>query len=147
MIAGMLTGRPEEEVSGSSSDLLQGLSQLHEQARKAVRSVAKALWPSESPPGSMEKLVELFKGAQRRIRMWKISACRECAREARAMIKMRYTKLDSNHMAPVGPLGSNGEEIPVSLVYNQVGVDAKYSQQDCKLDSLLDGIEKEVFKS
>ena len=33
MIAGMLTGRPEEEVSGSSSDLLQGLSQLHEQAR------------------------------------------------------------------------------------------------------------------
>ena len=33
MIAGMLTGRPEEEVYGSSSDLLQGLSQLHEQAR------------------------------------------------------------------------------------------------------------------
>ena len=66
MSAGMLTGRPEEEVSGSASDLLQGLSQLHEQARQAMRSVAKALWPSESPPGSMEKLVELFKGAWRR---------------------------------------------------------------------------------
>ena len=26
MIAGILTGRPEKEVSGSSSDLLQGLS-------------------------------------------------------------------------------------------------------------------------
>ena len=75
VIADILTGRPEEEVSGSSSDLLQGLSQLHEQARQAMRSVAKALWPSDSPPGSMEKLVELFKGAQRRIRLWKIPAC------------------------------------------------------------------------
>ena len=76
MIACMLTGRPEEEVSGSSSDLLQGLSQLHEQARQAMWSVAKALWPFDSPPGSMEKLVELFKGARRRIRLWKMSACR-----------------------------------------------------------------------
>ena len=63
------------------------------------------------------------------------------------MVKMRYTRLDPNHMAWVGPLGSNGEEIPVSLVYNQVEVAAKYSQQDCKLDSLLDGIEEEVFES
>ncbi|XBI09284.1 hypothetical protein VPH35_136873 [Triticum aestivum] len=143
----MLTGRPEEEVSGSSSDLLQGLSQLHKQARQAMRSVAKALWPSDSPPGSMEKLVELFKGARRCIRLWKISACREGVREAWAMVKTRYTKLDPNHMARVGPLGSNGEEIPVSLVYNQVEVAAKYSQQDCKLDSLLDDIEEEVFES
>ena len=60
MFAGILTGRPEEEVSGSSSDLLQGLSQVHEQARLAMQSVAKALWPSASPLGSMEKLVELF---------------------------------------------------------------------------------------
>ena len=63
------------------------------------------------------------------------------------MVKTRYTKLDPNHMAQVGPLGSNGEEIPVSLVYDQVTVAAKYSQQDCKLDSLLDGIEEDVFKS
>ena len=125
VIAGVLTGRPEEEVPGSSSDLLQGLSQLDEQARQAMRSVAKALWPSDSPPGSMEKLVELFKGARRRIRLWKISACREGAREAWAMVKRRYTKLDPNHMARVGPLGSNGEEIPVSLVYGQVEVAAR----------------------
>ena len=130
MIAGILTGRPDEEVSGSSSDLLQRSSQVHEQAWLAMRSVAKALWPSASPPGSMEELVELFKGARRRIRLWKISACREGAREAWAMVKMRYTKLDPNHMAHVGPLGSNGEEIPVSLVYDQVEVAAKYSQQD-----------------
>ena len=82
VIAGVLTGHPKEVVSGSSSDLLQELSQLHERARLAMRSVAKALWPSDSPPGSMEKLVELFKGARRRIRLWKISACREGAREA-----------------------------------------------------------------
>ena len=147
MSVGILTGRPEEEVSGSSSDLLQGLSQLHEQARQAMRSVAKALWPSDSPPGSMEKLGELFKGARWRIRLWKISAYREGAREAWAMVKTRYTKMDPNHMARVGPLGSNGEEIPVSLVYDQVEVAAKYSQQDCMLDRLLDGIEEEVFES
>ena len=50
-------------------------------------------------------------------------------------------------MARVGPLGSNGEEIPVSLVYGQVEVAAKYSQQDCKFDSLLDDIEEEGFES
>ena len=49
-----------------------------------------------------------------------------------------------SYMARVGPLGSNVEEIPVSLVYDQVEVAARYSQQDCKLDRLLDGIEEEV---
>ena len=76
----------------------------------------------------MEELVELFKVARRRIRLWKISACREGAREAWAMVKTRHTKLDPNHMAWVGPLGSDGKEIPVSLVYDQVKVPAKYSQ-------------------
>ena len=95
----------------------------------------------------MEKLVELFKGAWRRIRQWKISSCREGVQEAWAMVKTRYTKLDPNHMARIGPLGSNGEEIPVSLLYGQVEVAARYSQQDCKLDRLLDGIEEEIFKS
>ena len=147
MSAGMLTGRPEEEMSGSQGDLLQELSQMHERVRQAMRSVAKALWPSASPPGGMAELVELFKGARRCIRLWKILACREGAREAWAMVKTRYTKLDPNHMARVGPLGSDGKEIPVNLVYDQVEVAAKYSQQDCKLDSLLDGIEEEIFES
>ena len=61
------------------------------------------------------------------------------------MVKTRYTKLDSNHMARVGPLGLDGKEIPICLVYDQVQVAAKYSQHDCRLDSLLDGIEEEVF--
>ena len=63
------------------------------------------------------------------------------------MVKTRYTRLDPNHMARVGPRGSDGQEILVSLVYDQVKIAAKYSQQDCKLDSLLDGIEEEVFES
>ena len=147
MSAGMLTGRPEEEMSGSSGDLLQELSQMHERVRQAMHSVAKALWPSASPPGGVAELVELFKGARRRIRLWKISAYREGAREAWAMVKTWYTKLDPNHMARVGPQGSDGQEIPISLVYDQVKIAAKFSQQDCKLDSLLDDIEEEVFES
>ena len=63
------------------------------------------------------------------------------------MVKTRYTKLDPNHMAQVGPVGSDGKEILVSLVYDQVKVVAKDSQQDCKLDNLLDGIEEEIFES
>ena len=63
------------------------------------------------------------------------------------MVKTRYTKLDLPHMARVGPMGSDGKEVPVSLVYDQVEVAAKYSQQDCKFDSLLDGIEEEIFVS
>ena len=143
MFVGMLTGRPAEEMPSSTGDLLPELSQLLERVRQAMQGVAQALWPSASLPGGMGELVEMLKGARRRFRLWKISACREGAREAWAMVKTCYTKLDPNHMARVGPLGSNGEEIPVSLVYDQVEVAAKYSQQDCKLDSLLDGIEEE----
>ena len=39
------------------------------------------------------------------------------------------------------------KEIPASLVYGQVELAAKFSQQDCKLDSLLDGIEEEYTES
>ena len=63
---GVLTGRPEEEVSGCIGDLLQELSKVHERVQKAMRNIAKALWSTDSPPGSMEELVNLFKGARRR---------------------------------------------------------------------------------
>ena len=58
------------------------------------------------------------------------------------MVKKRYPKADPNHMAEVGPV-----EIPVSLMYGQVELAAKYSQRDCKLDSLLDRIEEEYSQS
>ena len=79
--------------------------------------------------------------------MWKMSAGRQGARVSWAMVKMCYTKLDPNHMAEVGPVGPDGQKIPVSLVYDQVALDAKYSQQDCRIDSLLDGIEEEFSQS
>ena len=51
-------------------------------------------------------------------------------------------------MVRVGPRGSDGQEILASLVYDQVKVAAKFSQQDCKLDNLLEGLEEEeVFES
>ena len=59
------------------------------------------------------------------------------------MVKTWYTKADPNHMADVGPVGPDGKEIPVILVYGQVVLAAKYSQQDCKLDSRLESIEEE----
>ena len=105
--------------------------------------MAKALWPSDDTPGSMEGLVDLMKGAWHRFELWKTSAFREGAREAWAMVKMRYTGLDPNHMARVGHQGPDGKEIPLNLVYDQVMIAAKYSQQDCKLDSLIDGLERE----
>ena len=147
MSAGMLTGRPEEEVPGSTGDMLQDLSQLHERAWQVMQGIAQALWPSASLLGGMNELVEMLKGARQRFRLWKISACRQGAREAWAMVKTRYAKADPNHMAEVGPAGADGQEIPASLVYDQVALAARYSQQDCKLDSLLDGIEEEYIQS
>ena len=146
MFVRMLTGRPAEEMPGSTSDLLPELAQLHERVRQVMQGVAQALWPSVSIPEGLGELVEKLKGA-RRFRLWKISACRQGSREAWAMVKTRYTKADPNHMAEVGPVGPDGKEIPVSLVYGQVELAAKYSQRDCRLDSLLDGIEEEFNQS
>ena len=112
-----------------------------------MQGIAQALWPSASLPGGMGELVEMLKGARRRFRLWKISAYRQGAREAWAMVKTRYTKADPNHMDEVGPVGPDGKEIPVSLMYDQVELAAKYFQQDCRLDSLLDGIEEEFSQS
>ena len=147
MSVGMLTGRPAEEMPGSTGDLFHKLLQLHERIRQVMRSVAQALWPAHSMPEGLGELAEKLKGVRRCFRLWKISACRQGAREAWAMVKTRFTKSDPNHMAEVGPVGPDGKEIPVSLVYGQVELAANYSRQDCKLDSLLDGIEEEYNQS
>ena len=77
MSVGMLTGRPEEEMPGSSGNLLQELSQLQEQVRKVMQGIAQALWPSVPLPEGVGELVEKLKGARRHFRLWKISSCRE----------------------------------------------------------------------
>ena len=87
MSVGMLTGHPAEEMPGSAGDLLSELSHLHEQVRQVMQGVAQALWPSVSLLEGVAELTEKLKGAWRRFRLWKISACRQGAREAWAMVK------------------------------------------------------------
>ena len=84
---GVLTGRPVEEMPGSTGDLLPELLQLHERVRQAMSSVAQALWLSVSLPEGPGELVEKLKGVWQRFRLWKISACHQGAREAWAMVK------------------------------------------------------------
>ena len=60
MSVGMLTGRPEEEMPGSTSDLLQDLSQLHGQAWQVMQGIAQALWPSTSLPRGMGELMDML---------------------------------------------------------------------------------------
>ena len=147
MSIGMLTGRPAEEMPSSTGDLLPELAQLRERVWQVMQGVAQALWPSVSLPEGLGEIVEKLKGPRRHFQLWKISVCHQGAREAWAMVKTRYTKADPNHMCEVGPVGPDGKEIPVNLVYGQVELAAKYSQQDCRLDSLLDGIEEEFNQS
>ena len=104
-----------------------------------MQSIIQAMWPSLSVPEGLEELAKKLEGVRQHFRLWKISACRQGAREAWAMVKTRYTKADPDHMAEVGPIGPDGKEIPVSLAYGQVELAAKYSQPDCKLGRLLDG--------
>ena len=64
MSVGMLTGRPAEEMPGSTGDLLLELSQLHERVQQVMQGVAQALWPSVSMPEGLGELVEKLKGAR-----------------------------------------------------------------------------------
>ena len=116
---------------------------MHERARKAIKGMVKALWPAEQPSEGMTELVDRFKGARARFELWKTSACREGAREAWAMIKTRYTGLDPEHMARVGPVGVDGQEIPLHLVYDQVMPAARLSQHDCSLDTVIDNLDQQ----
>ena len=70
-------GHPEEEMPGSAGDMLQDLSQLHEQDWHVMQGIAQALWPSTSLPGGMGELMDMLQGARRRFRLWKVSACRQ----------------------------------------------------------------------
>ena len=108
MSVGLLTGRPAEEMPGSSGDLLPELLQLHERVRQAMQSVIQAMWQSLSVPEGLGELAKKLEGVRQHFRWWKISACRQGAREAWAMVKTRYMKADPNHMAesdPWGPMG------------------------------------------
>ena len=59
------------------------------------------------------------------------------------MVKTRFTKLNPEHMARVGPVGPDGQEVPLHLVYDQVMPAARFSQEDCSLETLIDGLDRE----
>jgi hypothetical protein len=119
------------------------LSEVHESARRSMKEVFMALWPKvEHIPEDMAVLAEHLRKARRRIQAWKVFACREGAREAWAMVKTRYTKVETAHLAEVGPKGPDGEEIPTSLAYANVMPAARFLQKDCALDTLIDGLDR-----
>ena len=138
----MLTGRPAEEMPGSAGDLLSELSQLHKQVRQVMQGVAIRLLAR----GRCTAYGEDQESTAALPIMEDIGQPTGCQRNL-GHVKTRYTKADPNHMSEVRLVGPDGKEIPVSLVYGQVQLAAKYSPQDCKLDRLLDGIEEEFSQS
>ena len=108
-----------------------------------MKSMAKALWPAETPPEGMSELADRFKGARCRCELWKTLACQEGAWEAWAMVKTCFTKLNPKYLARVGPVGPDGQEVPVHLVYDQVMPAARLSQEDCVLETIIDGLDQE----
>ena len=87
MSADVLTGCPAEEMPGSTGDPLPELLQLHERVRQAMQGVVQAMWPSLSMPEGLGELTKKLEGVRQRFRLWKISAYRQGAREAWAMVK------------------------------------------------------------
>ena len=59
------------------------------------------------------------------------------------MIKTRFIKLELEHLARVGPVGPDGQEVPVHLVYDQVMPAARLSQADCALETIIDGLDQD----
>ena len=59
------------------------------------------------------------------------------------MIKTRYTGLNPEHMAQVGPVGLDGQEVPLHLVYDHVMPATYLSQEDCSLDALIDNLNQQ----
>ena len=59
------------------------------------------------------------------------------------MVKTCFTKLNPEHMARVRPVGLDGQEIPLHLVYDQVMPAARLSQEDCTLDTLIDNLDQQ----
>ena len=58
------------------------------------------------------------------------------------MVKTHYTGLKMTELAEVGPMGSDGKEIPACHAYESVMPATRFSQKDCTLDTLIDGLDR-----
>ena len=106
---------------------------VHRQARRALHRMCSVLWPEETTPSLLSDLIEKLRGAAKHFDIWKKFACREGAREAWAMLKTRFTSIDTERLSRVGPKGPDGEEIPTSLMYSEILTAARNSQRDYSL--------------
>ena len=59
------------------------------------------------------------------------------------MVKAHITKLNPKHLARVGPVGLDEQEVPLHLVYGQVMLAAQTSQEDYTLDTIIDELDQE----
>ena len=102
--------------------------------------VFRALWPKEKLPEDQAALARRLQGARERIKTWKISACREGARQAWAMIQTHFPTLELEKVAKVGPGDANGKEIRPEINFEKVMPFARISEKDCPLNKLIDGL-------
>jgi hypothetical protein len=78
-----LIGQPLEAPGVLPEDAATRLAEVHESAWTSMKVVFHALWPKEEHVlEDMSVLAERLKRARCRIQAWKVSACREGAREA-----------------------------------------------------------------
>ena len=59
------------------------------------------------------------------------------------MVKTRFTLTDTERLSRFGTKDSDGKEIPTSLMYDQVMPAARNLQQDCSLETIIDGVDRE----
>lgn len=135
-----LTDRSAGDGEVSLKDTMVKLSELHQLTQSSMDVVFQALWPKEKLPKDQTTLAQRLQGVREQIKTWKISACREGAREAWAMVQRHFPSLDLGKVARVGPKGPNGKEIKPKINYNNVMPFARISEHDCWLDKLIDGL-------
>lgn len=58
------------------------------------------------------------------------------------MVKTRFTIIDQEQLALVVPVGPDGHEVPLHLVFYQVICVAHLTQQDCCLDTIIDNLDE-----
>ena len=94
-IVAILPDRQSGTGEMSLKDIMVKLSELHQLTQSSMEEVFRALWPKENLPEDQFTLAHGFKEHVSGFETWKVSACREGAREAWAMVKTHYPSHES----------------------------------------------------